>query len=126
MLKFLKNKKAQSVAEYVIILGLVVATVVAMQTYVKRGVQGRIRDAVDFVDQGQQATGEGATAENAVVQFNGSQYEPYYLRSDISSTQTTNEQETYSTGGSVGRTLTSEETETTGNKIYDLGTADND
>lgn len=117
MLRLLKNKKAQSVAEYVIVLGLVVATVVAMQTYVKRGIQGRVRDAVDYVDN---AGGAG------VVSFTGNQYEPYYLRSDISSTQdTTGESETYSTGGSVSRALTSEETETTGNKIYQLGTAGN-
>lgn len=116
MLKLLKNKKAQSVAEYVIILGLVVATVVAMQTYVKRGLQGRIKDAVDYVDNG--AAAEGVT-------FTGGQYEPYYLKSDISSTQTTNESETY-TAGVVNRGLTSEETETTGNKVYELGTAGNE
>ena len=118
MLKFLKNKKAQSVAEYVIILGLVVATVVAMQTYVKRGIQGRVKDAVDYVDNAGDVEG--------VVTFQGAQYEPYYLRSDISSSQRTEEGDTYSRGGIVGKTLTSEETETTGNKIYDLGTAGND
>lgn len=118
MLKFLKNKKAQSVAEYVIVLGLVVATVVAMQTYVKRGIQGRVRDAVDYVENPAELTG--------VVNFSGNQYEPYYLMSDISSTQTTDEGDTYAIGGSVNKTLTSEETTTTGNKIYELGTADND
>lgn len=119
MLKFLKNKKAQSVAEYVIILGLVVATVVAMQTYVKRGMQGRIREAVDYVENPTDVTG--------VVNFTGAQYEPYYLKSDISSQQkTTGEKEVYSTGGAVDRALGSEQTETTGSKTYELGTAEND
>ena len=44
----LRHRKAQSTAEYVIVLGLIVAAVIAMQTYVKRGLQGRIRDAVDY------------------------------------------------------------------------------
>lgn len=45
MLRVLRGKKAQSTAEYAILIGLVVAAVIAMQTYVKRGFQGRMKDA---------------------------------------------------------------------------------
>lgn len=106
MLIYLK-KKAQSTAEYVIILGLVVGAVVAMQTYVKRGLQGRIRDAVDFTDQGEQAQGEG-TGTNAVVQFSTDQYEPYYLRSQFDSSHETQDTERLLSEGAVERTLTRE------------------
>jgi len=41
------NKKGQNTAEYAILIGLVVAVVIAMQTYVKRGVQGRMHDATN-------------------------------------------------------------------------------
>ncbi len=41
MFKIFKNKKAQSTAEYAILIALVVGAVVAMQTYVKRGIQAR-------------------------------------------------------------------------------------
>ncbi len=41
----LRNRKAQSTAEYAILIGLVVAAAITIQTYVKRGLQGRVRDA---------------------------------------------------------------------------------
>lgn len=97
------NKKAQSTAEYVIVLGLIVAAVMAMQTYIKRGFNGRIRDAVDFVDQGGQDTN--------VVQFQSgmaSQYEPYYLSSNFKNKRASDETEEMITGGSVTRTLNNE------------------
>jgi len=41
------GKKGQNTAEYAIIIALVIAAAIAMQTYVKRGVQGRVHDASD-------------------------------------------------------------------------------
>lgn len=96
----LKKRKAQSTAEYVIVLGLIVAAVVGMQTYIKRGFQGRIRDAVKFVDQG------GQTAD--VVPFTGEQYEPYYLSSNFTSTQNVDTREELLTGGAVNRDIDQE------------------
>jgi len=92
----LRRTKAQSTAEYVIVLGLIVAAVVAMQTYIKRGFQGRLKDAVDFVDQGEQTGGD-------VVSFSGSQYEPYYLTSTFNTTRNTDETENLLEGGEVQR-----------------------
>ena len=68
--KLLNNKKAQQTAEYALLISLVVAAVVAMQTYAQRSLQGRIRDAagnymVTHTD------GLGDTRH----------YEPYYLDS---------------------------------------------
>ncbi len=90
------NRRAQSTAEYVIVLGLIVAAVVAMQTYIKRGFQGRIKDAVDYA--GSDGQGSGA------VQFTGQQYEPYYLGSTFSTTRNAEETEELATGGAVSRT----------------------
>jgi Flp pilus assembly pilin Flp len=39
-----KKNKAQNLTEYAIILGLVGAALIAMQVYMKRGVQGKLRD----------------------------------------------------------------------------------
>jgi len=91
----LKNKKAQSTAEYVVVLGLIVAAVVAMQTYIKRGFQSRIKDAVDYVDNAGQSN---------VVTFSGNQYEPYYLSSDFDSTRTASGTEDLLTAGAANRT----------------------
>jgi uncharacterized protein (UPF0333 family) len=64
MMRFLNNK-GQNTAEYAVLIGLVVAAAIAMQTYVKRGLQGGIKFAVD-----KSAKSEGTA-----------QYEPYYLES---------------------------------------------
>ncbi|UCB56772.1 MAG: hypothetical protein JSV30_06160 [Candidatus Omnitrophota bacterium] len=63
------NKRGQSTGEYAIVIGLIVAAAIAMQTYVKRGMQGKIRKAVDNISE---AT-RGTTL----------QYEPYYSHSDF-------------------------------------------
>ena len=65
--KLLKNKKAQNTAEYAILISLVVAGIIAMQTYAQRALQARVRDAsqymVDTINLGDKLQ----------------QYEPYYL-----------------------------------------------
>jgi uncharacterized protein (UPF0333 family) len=65
--KLIKNKKAQNTAEYAILISLVVAGIIAMQTYAQRALQARVRDAAQFM----------ATETSALG--NTVQYEPYYL-----------------------------------------------
>ena len=88
--KLIKNKKAQQTAEYALLISLVVAAVIAMQTYAQRTIQGRIRDASSyFVNQTRDL---GQT----------NQYEPYYLQSDYKifrDDQTTQIQDTSRAGG---------------------------
>jgi len=67
--KLIKNKKAQNTAEYAILISLVVAGVIAMQTYAQRALQGKVRDASGYL------TSSGA----AVLTEETKQYEPYYL-----------------------------------------------
>jgi len=90
-----RYNKAQSTAEYVIVLGLIVAAVVAMQSYIKRGFQGRIKDAVDYKDQ----SGQNAN----VVVFQTTQYEPYYLSSTFESTRESQDNEHFYNEGAVNR-----------------------
>lgn len=79
-------RKGQSTAEYAIVIGLVVAAAVAMQVYVKRGIQSKIKDAVDGT-------------------LGAGQYEPYYLTTSNTSTRNLNNSEATSTGGGVARTV---------------------
>jgi len=67
---FLKNKKAQNTAEYALLIALVVAGVIAMQTYAQRALQARIHDASTYM----------AATDNAIG--NSTQYEPYYLQTN--------------------------------------------
>jgi Flp pilus assembly pilin Flp len=64
-----KNKKAQNTAEYALLIALVIAGVVAMQTYAQRALQARERDAVRFMVNQTNELG------------NTDQYEPYYMAS---------------------------------------------
>ena len=68
--KLIKNKKAQNTAEYALLISLVVAAIIAMQTYAQRALQARVRDASQFMAQATNALG------------NSTQYEPYYLTSN--------------------------------------------
>jgi Flp pilus assembly pilin Flp len=79
--KLLKNKKAQQTAEYALLISLVVAAVIAMQTYAQRTIQGRIRDASQFLTDQTSALGTSQ------------QYEPYYLKQsyDITRSSKTSE-----------------------------------
>ena len=70
--KLMKNKKAQNTAEYAILISLVVAGIIAMQTYAQRALQARVRDA------GQYLQTQTATLSTDVTL----QYEPYYLQTN--------------------------------------------
>ncbi len=73
--KLIKNKKAQNTAEYAILISLVVAGIIAMQTYAQRALQARVRDASSYLKN--QTTVMGTTL----------QYEPYYLTTDYEVTR---------------------------------------
>ena len=96
---FLKNKKGQNTAEYAILIAIVVAAVVAMQTYVKRSLQGGIKFVVDK---------SAATT---------SQYEPYYLE-ESTRTSVSEHADTEQTlaGGGVNRTFGAKTTTRSGSQ----------
>ena len=71
---FLKNRKAQNTAEYALLIALVVAGVIAMQTYAQRALQARVHDASIFM----------ASAGGTAIGSN-TQYEPYYLQTNYQS-----------------------------------------
>jgi hypothetical protein len=102
------KRSGQSTAEYAIVIGLVIAAAVAMQIYVKRGLQSKVKSAVDYVD-ANATTILGATGE--------SQYEPYYLSSNMTSTRGTTGGETVAEGGGVTRTTTADTSSRTGTQI---------
>ena len=87
----LSIRKGQSIAEYAVLLSLVIAAAVAMQVYVKRGVQAKIKsgtDAYTSVAEKIDAAG-GKTVEFKAL----AQYEPYYQESTYDRYQENIEQE---------------------------------
>lgn len=77
--KLMKNKKAQNTAEYAILISLVVAGIIAMQTYAQRALQARVRDASVYLANIAADSNLGSTL----------QYEPYYLSSNYEVTRDT-------------------------------------
>ena len=78
--KLNRDKKGQNTAEYALLIALVVAAIIAMQTYAQRTLQARIRDASFYLVNGTSGFG------NSTVQ-----YEPYYLSSNYAVDRTTQE-----------------------------------
>ena len=76
--KLMKNKKAQQTAEYALLISLVVAAIIAMQTYAQRTIQARIRDAAVHMTNGTAELRELGTTQ---------QYEPYYLETSYETTR---------------------------------------
>ena len=62
MLKAIKRQKAQTTLEYAIIIAVVVAALLAMQTYMKRGIQGKLKSASDEI-------GEQFSPSNSTYKF---------------------------------------------------------
>ncbi|MBF0571200.1 MAG: hypothetical protein HQL12_04950 [Candidatus Omnitrophica bacterium] len=91
---FLKNRKAQNTAEYALLIALVVAGVIAMQTYAQRALQARIHDASHYM----------ASETNAIGA--NTQYEPYYMVSNYSVNSESNETK-YSDNTTLGDNSTS-------------------
>ena len=90
--KLVKKKKAQNTAEYAILIALVVAFIIAMQTYAQRALQARVRDASKYL------------VEQTNLLGNSLQYEPYYLDSNFLVTSADNETQR------LGKGLTAQET----------------
>jgi hypothetical protein len=90
------GKKAQTTAEYAILIALIVGAVVAMQIYVKRGIQGRVKDVVDH-------TGSGGEVAGQNFSFSGGQYEPYYNQSTASTSQNSSSSDQMVAGGGAQR-----------------------
>jgi len=89
--KLRKRIKGQSTAEYAILIALVIAAVIAMQTFTKRLLSAKIKDAgVYMVSQIQDA-------DNSASFGNTLQYEPYYLATSFDTTRDT-EQTTFLIG----------------------------
>jgi len=72
-------KKAQSTVEYGILIGVIVAAAVAMQTYIKRSIQAKQHDSADLMTSVGGTVDFGVGSSQTGTLDTNSQYEPYYL-----------------------------------------------
>ena len=92
-------RKGQSTMEYAVVIGLVIAAAVGMQIYVKRGLQAKIKGAVDYNDSTAGSYGVGT-----------GQYEPnYQTETAMRTTRNATERATTTTGGALSRVIVGNE-----------------
>ena len=105
MLSLLRRKKGQNTAEYAILIAIIIGAAIAMQTYVKRGLQRGISFAVNNLSSGESGT--------------EAQYEPDYLVSEYQTTEKAHVQSIDETkqGGEVIRTFGNKTVERAGSQI---------
>ncbi len=79
MLRLLKNRKAQSTMEYALLIAVIIGVVSAMQIYMRRSMQAKMKAGADnmpgVVLQGTEAADKAQTLFGTEKQ-----YEPYYIR----------------------------------------------
>ncbi len=117
MLRLFRNKKGQNTAEYAIVIGLVIAAAIAMQTYIKRGINAKMKDGTDLL------TDTTGTVTGAASLGQTQQYEPYYMQSDFSVNRGSSMDANASQGGGVVRTLNMEHTDRTGTQVVGTNTS---
>ncbi len=115
------GRRGQSTAEYAIVFAVVLAALVGMQVYLKRGAQARLKLGVE------EFTKAGTTplswAPDAVgggdvqLRHTKDQYEPYYAESNYTVThQGTTEEDINLPGNTITRTIPAGEKEQTTRK----------
>jgi Flp pilus assembly pilin Flp len=86
MFRKFKKTKGQNTAEYAILIALVIGAVIAMQVYMQRSIQAKMRDAGSFM-----TTSNSMGQAFPGVDNSKSQYEPYYKASNYETTRDSDE-----------------------------------
>jgi len=81
------RKRGQSTLEYAVLIVVIIAALIAMQVYLKRGLQGRLRESSDQI---------------------GEQFSPGYTVSNRVTTSGSSVTETRQAGGSVTTAITNQ------------------
>ena len=93
-------RKGQSTAEYAIVISLVIAAAVAMQVYVKRSIQAKMKDAADYRDP-------------AASMLTTKQYEPkYQTTTEMIATREAEEELDTRAGGEMTRAIKGQDVST--------------
>ena len=95
------NKSAQSIPEYAVFLGVIVLAFIAMQTYIKRGLQGVVKVATDEIGLQKDSARVDPLRPEDIGELSSSQGTVDYERSDTTS---------HFEGGSVLKTYGSTDT----------------
>lgn len=91
MLRLLKNRQAQNTVEYALLIVIIIGVFSAMQIYLKRGMQARLKAGTDGIPD-LVLSQSGDTSLGTKLFGTQTQYEPYYIRKgDYNFTTTSSE-----------------------------------
>ncbi len=93
--------RGQSTAEYAILIAIVIAGIVGMQGYGKRGLQARYKVASDRFTAGTAGQAVGGVA----IQHTVDQYEPYYADQNVGTSQDRTQTEEFTANGTIVRNV---------------------
>ena len=96
MLQYLNQKRGQSTLEYAVLTVVIIGALLTIQTYIKRGVQGRLKSAADDI---------------------GDQYSDGNTNQIKTTIRNSSTEETFNAGNSTSNLLTPEKTQTTDNSV---------
>ena len=99
MIRFRLNKRAQSTLEYAVLIGVLVAALVAMQVYLRRGYQGKLRESADSM---------------------GEQFSPGHTTYTYTTVSNTNSTENLSEDATTLTTIHNQTSDKTGNETVDV------
>ncbi|MGD0336993.1 MAG: hypothetical protein ABSB18_07875 [Candidatus Omnitrophota bacterium] len=91
MLRLLRSKKAQNTMEYALLIAVVIGAFTAMQLYMRRSVNVRVKQGMDNAVDAIKSQVNLTELTNATVLFPNNaahQYEPYYYREGSSNMST--------------------------------------
>ncbi len=91
---FSLKSKGQSTLEYVILIGFVVAALIAMGVYMKRGIQGKLRESTDQVGEQYSAN---QTESEYIITSKSDQYEKTLSKGGTNTTITNDSNLNYQT-----------------------------
>lgn len=118
MLQLLKSRKAQNTMEYALLISIVIGVFSAMQLYIRRGMQARIKNGVDNVPN--MVLSQETNKPELVKSLFGDeeQYEPYYVAGGAYDIDTTSKE------GTASETITESGgvSEVTGSTVSRTGT----
>lgn len=105
----LKDKRGQNTLEYALLIGVVVAALIGMQVYMKKGIQGKLKEGTDEIGK----------------QFDPTTFNTAWKTTGVGNTSNTETRVAAATGavgGNITTNVTTSET-VTKNEYEDWGTA---
>ncbi len=94
-------RKGQSLADLALIIGVVGLVFIGMEVYIKRSVQGKLKDLTDYIVSNKQSAEEGALARKSTLTLDSAMKSEEFMGGGRRLTGNEDSISTYSTGSAT-------------------------